>query len=63
MDAEMDSAFSTLYTEFLTDPIAEIDVLATRYFPAFEEAAIAYFTRCPMVNPVQKQFINNLTPI
>ena len=63
IDSEMDSAFSALYAGFLTDPIADIDTLVARYFPAFEEAATAYYTRHPITNPVQEHFINNLTPI
>lgn len=59
----MDNAFSTLYAGFLTAPTADIDVLVSRYFPEFETAAIAYFTRHPIINPVQEHFINNLTPI
>ena len=63
MDPEMDNAFSTLYAGFLRASTADIDVLVARYFPEFETAAIAYFTRHPIVSPVQDHFINNLTPI
>jgi hypothetical protein len=63
MDGEMDGAFWALYTAFLTDPTGDINALVSRYFPAFEEAASAYFTRHPIDNPVQEHFINNFTPI
>ena len=63
MDPEIDKAFFTLFAGFLTNATADIDLLASRYFPDFEIAAIAYFTRYPITTPIQNQFINNLTPI
>jgi len=63
LDPEMDIAFFALYEGFLTNITANIDKLVAEYFPAFEKAATAYFAKRPISNPVQEQFLNNLTPI
>lgn len=63
LDPDLDNAFSALYEGFLKNPLTNIDALIERLFPPFEKSAISYFTRHPITNPVQDQFINNFTPI
>ncbi len=63
MGIEMDKAFISLYAGFLSHPFHELDDLLEKLFPDFEKATITYFTKNPITDPVQDDFINNFTPI